>query len=112
MRSFPLTHLNPRQHWDVQRGEVNNLPSLTVPDQALSIAEILNRFVKKMPLEALPGIYTQDEFVPVGLEKMDAIEKAQYAKDIKKSIAKHQNQAKLAPQPRAIPDEAHPDPEM
>lgn len=112
MRLQPLNHAN-YAYLAQPRGEINTLPSQTVPDQAMSIAEILDRFVKKLPLDNIPGTYLDDDLVPVHLERMDAIERTQHARDLKDAIQKHQTRPKLAPQPRALPDEAsNPDPEM
>lgn len=130
MRHQPLNHANYRYLAEEKRGEINNLPSQTIPDQAMSIAQILDRFVKKQPIEALQGIYTEDDLIPADLERMDPIERTMHARNLKKAIADGQQKlyddrieaqkkaaekaaaAKLAPHPRAKPDEGHPDPEM
>lgn len=116
MKNQPLNHANYKYLAPKIRGEINTLPSLTVPDQAMSIAEILNRFVKKLPLDVLPGVYTDDDFLPAEIERMDAIERKQYAMDMKKAgytrkELEKREKPKLAPHPRATP-EPSPDTEM
>jgi hypothetical protein len=43
---------------DVQ-GEVNNLPSCTIPDQSFSLPELIERFVRG---QALPAMGTYEEY--------------------------------------------------
>lgn len=54
-------------------------PSMTVPDQAMSVKEIMDRFVRGIPMEAgkVP-IYEGEEFIP-DWQKMDLTEKQEYA---------------------------------
>lgn len=47
-------------------GEVNNSPSLTVPDQTMSIPDILNRYAKGLPLDGqkIPIFEGEDSDMP------------------------------------------------
>lgn len=42
-------------------GEVNTLPSMTVPDQCLSIREILIRYAKGLPISASDPLYDGED---------------------------------------------------
>lgn len=43
--------------------EVNNEPSLTVPDQSLTVQEILDRFTRRLPTPHTPNlVYSDDDF--------------------------------------------------
>jgi hypothetical protein len=58
-------------------------PSMTVPDQSLSIKEILSRFTSGRPLPSLgTPEYFGDMMVP-DLKKMDLTEIAEYQEDLK-----------------------------
>lgn len=48
------------------RGEINRLPSLTIPDQAMSMQEILDRQSRGIPMvgEKFPIYYGEDEELP------------------------------------------------
>jgi hypothetical protein len=51
------------------KGQVNKQKSLTVPDQALSIKQILERYARGLPIEQFKPIYEQNidedsEFIP------------------------------------------------
>lgn len=66
--------------------EVNTQPSMTVPDQSLSVKELMERYAKGLPLEGEKvSYYHGEEFVP-DLKKMDLSEiddlKAQNAENI------------------------------
>jgi len=43
-----------------QKGEINTLPSLTIPDQTLSIPELIKRYAQGLPLGA-PSVALYDE---------------------------------------------------
>lgn len=59
-------------------GEVNNFPSMTIPDQTMTIKEILDRFTRGLPLDAgkVP-IYEGEEFTP-DLRYMDLAEREEF----------------------------------
>lgn len=42
-------------------GEINNQPSMTVPDQALSLKEILRRYASGQPLDGMREGWFDDE---------------------------------------------------
>ena len=51
------------------KGQVNKQKSLTVPDQAMSIKQIMERFARGLPVEQLKPIYDENideesEFLP------------------------------------------------
>jgi hypothetical protein len=63
-------------------GEVNNQQSLTVPDQAMSIKEILSRFSRGLNVNGFTPIYddveTTDDFLP-DPRTLDLAERQEYA---------------------------------
>lgn len=48
------------------KGEVNNQPSMTVPDQTMSVQEILKRYAKGLPLDGqkIPIYDGEDDYLP------------------------------------------------
>jgi hypothetical protein len=51
------------------KGQVNKQKSLTVPDQALSIKEIMNRYARGLPIEQFKPLYDENidedsEYIP------------------------------------------------
>lgn len=79
--------------------EVNTMPSETVPDQTLSIREILERYARGLPLDGqrVP-IYDEDDEMP-DPKHLDLAErqelKEQYAEEIQE--IKRRNKKKTAP---------------
>lgn len=55
------------------RGEINRKPSLTVPDQTMSLKDIISRFVRGLPLPSFGAEYNEDGDVP-DFNKMDLSE--------------------------------------
>lgn len=55
--------------------ELNTLPSLTVPDQSMSVDEILQRFATGRPIPDLSSkmTYTGDQYLP-DLKRLDLVE--------------------------------------
>lgn len=88
-------------------GEVNTMPSCTVPDQALSVRAILERYVRGQSVENFPGVYTDSDLVPVGWERMDQIERMDYARAMKDDLIaknpKRQKDSSPAPAPAPVP---------
>jgi len=48
-------------NYEEYKGEVNNQPSQTIPDQAMSIKEILQRFARGLPIEQFSPKYDTDD---------------------------------------------------
>jgi len=68
-------------------GEVNTLPSLTIPDQAMSIQEILRRYTSGLPIGGSRSpIFDEDNDLPE-LSKMDLADRQtaieRYASELK-----------------------------
>lgn len=72
-----LNAFSPKEYRD-DVGEVNVLPSETIPDQTLSIREIFNRFARGEALEGRPSVYSDDDDLPE-FDKMSKIEIAEFA---------------------------------
>jgi len=84
-------------------GEVNYLPSLTIPDQALSLQEMIKRYVSGGSVEAFTPVYTEDTLVPDDWERMDTVERLEHTREMKRSIQKAvRDLSKPAPDP--VPD--------
>ena len=65
-----------------QQYEINKQKSLTVPDQAMSIKEILNRFARGLDVEGFRPIYDDenvslDDYIP-DPRNMDLAEREEY----------------------------------
>lgn len=54
--------------------ETNNLPSLTVPDQTMSIREIMDRFARGLPLDVRVPIYEGEESEFPDVNRLDLAE--------------------------------------
>lgn len=64
-------------------GEVNNLPSKTVPDQALSLSEMLNRYVRGGDVEVFTPLYSED--FP-NVERMSELDRLDLAREMKSEL--------------------------
>lgn len=92
-------HLDSSFPWKTQynslpeEGEVNVLPSETVPDETMSIGEILKRFsTGNMPdVSQRQPEYYGDEFDIPNLATLDISERQQWANQIKATIEESRN---------------------
>lgn len=84
------------------KGEVNNLPSLTVPDQTMSLREIVRRYAAGYPVEGQkePQYFGEDDDMP-DIKKMDLSEIEDYANEYKKHIETFENVKKTAAEKKA-----------
>jgi len=62
------------------QGETFEKPSLTVPNQALSVEEILKRYVRGQDVQTFQPTYNDSEDL-VGYENLSRIEAAEFAKE-------------------------------
>lgn len=70
------------------KGEVNTLPSLTRPNQAMTVLEILDRHNRGIPVNVSQGMpmYYGDQFEMPIWEKMDLQERLDYLAEWKSDI--------------------------
>ena len=71
---------------DYHQGEINNLPSETIPDQSMSVSEIMRRFASGLPISGQRVQLFEDSDLP-DIDKLDLVEKAElrqyYATELK-----------------------------
>lgn len=75
-------------------GEKYFSPSVTVPGQALSPQQILDRFVRKQGanVQVFEGVFSDDDtgiIIPDNLERMSEIEKVEFARGLKATVHEH-----------------------
>lgn len=79
--------------------EQSTKPSMTIPDQALTVKEILNRFARGIPLEQHTPIYedveSPDDFLP-DPRTLDLAERQQYAEMVQEELNYIRSQAQHA----------------
>lgn len=75
--------------------EVNNQPSLTVPDQSMSIIEIMKRFAKGLPIdgERVPWYEGTDQEIEENgdfpdITRLDQVDRHMLAKDAQENTAR------------------------
>lgn len=75
-------------------GEVNTLPSMTRPDESMSIIEIVNRFAKGLPLggQKNPVYNGEDSGIPDNWDKMDLSEQMAFKEEHLAKIAELQKE--------------------
>lgn len=66
-------------------GEIYTLPSLTIPDEGLTVPQILNNFTTGMPLKSREPVYNGDEFIPDFLN-MDLADREEYLEQVKETV--------------------------
>lgn len=70
-------------------GEVNNMPSMTVPDQALSVREIIDRFTRGLaPQIAFEKVYSEEN---PDIRGLDIVQLEDLRKEASETIEFHEN---------------------
>lgn len=69
------------------KGEVNTQPSQTIPDQSLSVKEIMRRYASGLPLEGqrVP-LYEGEEEATPDFANMDLAEREQWQRDLRAEL--------------------------
>lgn len=80
-----------REEFFPHSGEQNNLPSKTVPDQTLTMQEILTRYARGLPISnGKQPIYHGEEEMP-DFRTMDLVEIQEYKEEVQARIQEYKN---------------------
>ncbi len=78
------------------KGQINKQKSLTIPDQSMSIKQIMERFARGLPVEQFKPIYDENideesEFLP-DPRTMDLADRQEFAEQIRQDLENLRNQ--------------------
>lgn len=83
-------NIRTQYNFQLQLRPASRLPSLTLPDQTMSLRTILDRYAKGLPISSIPTLDDADdedadyhEF-----QKMDKIERIEYVRDYQEYVKK------------------------
>lgn len=96
------------KHKNHRTYETNGKPSLTIPGQTLSLKVLLERFTRGQHVETFTPVYDDGQFPPE-IERMDKLDKLDYARQLREGIAEVQNRA-TRPKPSPTKPAAEPYP--
>jgi hypothetical protein len=84
--------------------------SLTVPNMALSLGELLERHTRGQGIQTFQPQYTTEEEIALGLgidvSRMDTFEKLEYAAQIRKQLKQYRYEQQLAEEARQAEEAA------
>lgn len=72
-------------------GEINTQPSMTVPDQTMSIQTILERYSRGLPIGGRTDEYYDEEDTMPDYRKLDLTEIAELQSNVKTTIENYKN---------------------
>lgn len=79
----------------VSDGEINNLPSQTIPDQTLSVRELLVRYAKGLPLDGMKQpIWEGEEGDPIDPRRLDLAERQELEIQARQELAEIEERLK------------------
>jgi len=73
-------------------GEVNILPSRTIPGMVTTLREMVEKYAQGGSVEVFKPVYTDDELIPDNWERWDEVERLDYARALREHLftqAKH-----------------------
>lgn len=70
-------------------GEINNEPSCTVPDQTMSIREILQRYSRGLPIGGRNDLYYDEDDTMPDYKTLDLAEIQELRENVTQTIEKH-----------------------
>lgn len=101
------SHEFPKNH------EINNSPTMTIPDQTMSMRELVQRYTRGLPLDQKTPVYVTDEeniddLDMVDFKRLDLSERQEirekYANELEE-IQNRQKQQKPKKQPKNEPEQ-------
>ncbi|RLD25917.1 MAG: hypothetical protein DRI75_12625 [Bacteroidetes bacterium] len=79
----------------VSDGEINNLPSQTIPDQTLSIRELIKRYATGLPLDGLKNpIYEGEDGDGIDPRRLDLAERQELEISARQELAEIEERLK------------------
>jgi len=69
-----------------QLGEVNNLPSMTIPDQTMSIRTIVDRYTRGLPITGFTPVYDGEDYYMPDPRTLDLVDRHEMAEEIKQEV--------------------------
>lgn len=81
-------------------GEWNTKPSMTIPDQTLSMKDLVDKYIRGEHVEVFQGTYSDEDFSE--FDTMDKMEKLEYARQVGEVIQEIQYNANK-PKPKPVP---------
>jgi len=66
--------------------EVNYLPSMTVPDQTMSIRNIVDRYTRGLPVTGFTPVYDGEDYYMPDPRTLDLVERQELAEKIKQEV--------------------------
>lgn len=69
-----------------QKGEVNTLPSMTIPDQTMSIRTIVDRYARGLPITSFTPVYEGDDFYMPDPKTLDLVDRAELLENAKQEV--------------------------
>lgn len=107
-RNYPEEVLQYGQHMEMPKGD-----SLTVPNQTLSLRDLLERYVMSGTTEVFPATYTgmEENILPDDIEKLDPFQRRDLAAQLGEYIAEGQQKIIEANEKKKVtsPAESKPD---
>lgn len=81
-------------HYQPYIGEVNQQPSLTVPDQTMSMRQILARHSRGLPISngKEPIYHGEDDYIP-DPRTLDLVDRQEYAEKLQETVKTYKQQA-------------------
>jgi len=79
----------------VSDGEINNLPSQTIPEQTLSVRELLVRYAKGLPLDGMKQpIWEGEDGDPIDPRRLDLAERQELEIQARQELAEIEERLK------------------
>ena len=72
--------------YTLEQDEVNTLPSMTIPDQTMSIRTIVDRYTRGLPVTGFTPIYDGEEYFMPDPKTLDLVDRQEMAEQIKQEV--------------------------
>lgn len=86
-------------------GEINDLPSKTIPGMTLSLEELVKRYVRGDSVQTFMPSYTDDPDMPDNIDRLDEIERLDMARQLKAGIEDYRVKKSAEKKVKELPPE-------
>lgn len=86
-------------------------PSKTIPGQSMPLKELVSRYMRGQNVIVHEGVFSDETMIPDNLERMDPMDRIDYARQLREGIKEIQTKPRPKPTPVVKPTEPYPAPQ-
>lgn len=106
MKKYVVNHMQFALGLHNPIGEVNLIPSQTVPGMTLSLKDLLARYVRGEDVTTFTPVFTDDAAIPDDLERLDYLDRLSLSRVIREELNEYRSRPRKKAKDIIVPSSA------